>query len=118
MIRSELENVIFEVNILGEPSQLKLAKRSEYPRAITIGMDGLIVVNREARGILLPEVPVEWGWKPEEFLSQCCLKAGLYPDAWLDPNTNVYKFQSEIFREVEPKGRVEKFNLKPTVNPE
>ncbi len=112
MNSSELSNVIFEVNILNEPSLLKLAKRSEYPRAITIGMDGLIVVNGDLRGILLPEVPVEWSWTPEEFLGQCCMKAGLYPDNWLDPETRVYKFQSEIFREVEPMGRIEKRRLK------
>ncbi len=112
MSSSELGNVVFEVNILDKPSLLKLPKHSEYPRAITIGTDGLIVVNGASRGILLPEVPVEWGWTQEEFLGQCCLKAGLYPDTWLDPETRVYKFQSKIFRELEPMGHVERRSLK------
>ncbi len=112
MNRSELANVIFEVNVLGQPTRLKGSKPVEYPRSINIGEDGLIVVNGENRGILLPEVPVEWGWNPEEFLTQCSLKAGLNPDAWLDFDTKVYSFQSDIFREIEPSGRVERVVLR------
>jgi uncharacterized protein len=118
MVNRELETVVFEVNILDEPSQLKQPNRPDYPKSIIIGKDGLIVINAESRGVLLPEVPVEWNWTPEEFLSQCCLKAGLYPDAWLDPETKVYRFQSDIYREVEPKGRVVRVRLKPTVHSE
>lgn len=118
MVRSEIGTVIFEVNILDDPSRLKLPERSDYPNSIKIGKDGLIVTKSESRGILLPEVPVEWGWTPEEFLGQCCLKAGLFPDAWLDSETKVYKFQSEIYREVEPMGRVIKIHLKPIIKAE
>ncbi len=115
MERGELANVIFEVNVLGEPLRLKGSKHIEYPKSINIGMDGLIVVSGEDRGILLPEVPIEWGWTPEEFLTQCSLKAGLHPDAWLDSDTKVYRFQSDIFREVEPLGRVERVELRQNV---
>jgi uncharacterized protein len=114
----DLETVVFEVNVLSEPSQLKLAKRSDYPKSVTIGKDGLIISNSESRGILLPEVAVEWNWTAEEFLGQCCLKAGLCPDAWLDSETKVYKFQSDIYREVEPMGPVKKIVLIPNVNQE
>ena len=112
MNRGELRKVIFEVNILGEPSLLSGSKPADYPKLIQIGTDGLIVVSGKYRGILLPEVPVEWGWNPEEFLTQCCVKAGLYPDAWLESKTKVYRFQSDIFREVDPLGRVERVELK------
>lgn len=112
MKRGELANVIFEVNVLREPSRLKGSKHAAYPESIEIGTHGLIVVNGESRGILLPEVPVEWGWSPAEFLMQCSLKAGLHPDAWLDSDTRVYRFQSDIFREVEPKGRVERVDFR------
>ena len=118
MISNDLGKVIFEVSILNEPSQIKLSRRSDYPKSITIGEDGLIVAKAQSRGILLPEVPVEWDWTPEEFLGHCCLKAGLYSDAWLEPETKVYKFQSEIYREVEPMGPVERLRLKPKVSPE
>lgn len=116
MNRSELARVVFEVNVLGEPSQLKGSTPVEYPKSINIGRDGLIVVNGDNRGILLPEVPVECGWNPEEFLTQCSLKAGLRPDAWLDSDTRVYSFRSDIFREVEPFGRVGRVELRQRVH--
>ncbi len=107
----ELENVIFEVNILSELVRLKAKHPAFYPRMIKIGADGLIISKGEYRGILLPEVPVEWGWNAEEFITQCSLKAGLYPDAWLDEDTKVYKFQSEIYRETDPMGEVQRVKL-------
>jgi uncharacterized protein (TIGR00296 family) len=55
---------------------------------------------------LLPQVAPEWNWDAEEFLSNCCLKAGLQPDAWLDKGTQVEKFQAIIFEETEPNGEV------------
>jgi len=51
-------------------------------------------------------VPVEWGWDAEEFLTQCCLKAWLPPDAWLLPGTEVSKFQAIIFSEDSLKGAI------------
>lgn len=107
----ELGRVIFEVNVLTDLAKVKASNRTTYPSLIKIGEDGLVIAKGEFRGLLLPEVPVEWDWSPEEFLSQCCLKAGLYPDAWLDPDTKVSKFQSETFREAEPLGHVKRVSL-------
>ncbi|MHC4636458.1 MAG: AMMECR1 domain-containing protein, partial [Planctomycetota bacterium] len=40
----------------------------------------------------------EAGWNKEEFLSYCCAhKAGLRPNAWKDPETEVYLFTAEVF---------------------
>ncbi len=108
---SELKMVIFEVNILSEFSRLKASEPTAYPSMIKTGVDGLVISKGEYRGLLLPGVPVEWGWAPEDFLTQCSIKAGLHPDAWLDSGTKVYKFQSEIFRETEPSGRIQRVNL-------
>jgi len=58
------------------------------------------------RGLLLPQVPVEYGWDEETFLAECCMKAGLPPDAWLSRKTLVYRFSAEIFAESSPKGEV------------
>lgn len=107
----DLKKVIFEVNILSELVRLRTNHPTSYPRMIKIGVDGLIVSNGQHRGILLPEVAVEWKWNAEEFITQCSLKAGLYPDAWLDSDTKVYKFRSEIYRETEPLGEVKRVTL-------
>jgi hypothetical protein len=64
-----------------------------------------------SRGLLLPQVPVEWSWDAEEFLCQCCMKAGLTPDAWLQQGTKVFKFQAEVFSEDKPNGEVRRRSL-------
>ena len=43
---------------------------------------------------------LETGWSKEEFLANCCShKAGLSPDAWRDPETEVYLFTAEVIEE-------------------
>jgi len=51
-------------------------------------------------------VATEWSWDASEFLTNCCLKAGLPPDSWLLDGTKVSVFEGEIFEEVEPAGVV------------
>lgn len=105
---NELENVVFEISILTPPQTVKVEKPSEYPSKIKIGRDGLTVEKGMYKGLLLPQVPVEWEWDEEEFLCQCCIKAGLPPDCWLLNNTKIYKFQAIIFEEEKPRGRVKR----------
>lgn len=107
----ELNSVVFEVSVLTVPELIKVKSPREYPSKIKIGVDGLIVEKGLFRGLLLPQVAVEWNWTPEDFLSHCCIKAGLMPDAWLDGETRIYKFQAEIFEELDPKGKVIKKEL-------
>lgn len=88
-----------ELSILSEPAEIKVKKPEEYLKKIKIGRDGLLIENEFGSGLLLPQVPVEWGWDVEEFLKQACMKAGIEPDAWKDLRKKVYKFQAQIFRE-------------------
>lgn len=108
---SELDKVIFEVSVLTPPQLISVGKTSEYPTKIKVGKDGLIVERGIFKGLLLPQVPVEWGWDEEEFLCQCCVKAGLPPDAWLLKETKIYKFQAIIFEEEKPRGEVKRKSL-------
>ena len=103
---SELDNVVFEVSILTPPQLIEAKKPSEYLTKIVVGKDGLIIEKGMFKGLLLPQVPVEWEWNEEEFLCQCCIKAGLPPDNWLIEGTKVYKFQAIVFGEEKPKGEV------------
>jgi len=102
----EMDEIAVEVSVLTVPELIKVRDPRELPKAIRIGVDGLIVERGYYRGLLLPQVPVEWGWDEEEFLSYACMKAGLPPDSWLVPGTRVYRFQAEVFEEEEPRGRV------------
>lgn len=108
----EMDEIAVEVSVLTKPELVEVADLRDLPGSIRIGVDGLIVERGFRRGLLLPQVPVEWGWDEEEFLSHACLKAGLSPDSWLLRGTRVYRFQAEIFEEEEPKGRVVRRRLK------
>ncbi len=101
----ELDSVLVEVSVLTPPHEI-LVDRKDLPGAIRVGRDGLIVEMGPFRGLLLPQVPVEWDWDEESFLCHTCMKAGLTPDSWLDPQTRIFSFQGEIFSEKEPGGGV------------
>jgi uncharacterized protein len=102
----ELGNVVFEVSVLTPPQPVEVQNPKEYIDKIKVGQDGLIVEKGFYKGLLLPQVPVEWGWCEEEFLCQCCVKAGLPPDSWLIKGTKLYKFKSYIAEELSPCGEV------------
>jgi uncharacterized protein (TIGR00296 family) len=107
----ELQHVRVEVSLLTRPEEIVVRRPTEYPKNVKVGEDGLIVQRGWTRGLLLPQVPVEWGWDSEEFLSQTCIKAGLMPDAWLQQGTKVLKFQAEVFSEEKPGGKVDRRTL-------
>lgn len=70
------------------------------PEEVEIGKHGLMVAQGRMRGLLLPQVPVEWGWDRETFLDQTCVKAGLPPSAWRHGAT-LRAFTAEVFGENE-----------------
>ena len=103
---AELDNIIFEVSVLTPPQLVTVKNPTEYPSKIEVGKDGLIVERNYYKGLLLPQVPIEWNWNEEEFLCQCCIKAGLSPDCWVLEGTKIYKFSCVIAQELTPKGEV------------
>jgi len=102
----ELDRVTVEVSILTPPRLIEVKKPKDLTKSVTLGVDGLSVAQGPYRGLLLPQVAVEYAWDAAEFLSEACMKAGLLADAWLDPATRVYKFQAEVFAETQPRGPV------------
>jgi uncharacterized protein (TIGR00296 family) len=107
----ELDHVTFELSVLTQPELIEVKNPNQYLPEIKVGQDGLIVERGIFKGLLLPQVPVEWKWDCEEFLCQCCVKAGLPPDNWLVKGTKIYKFQAVIFEEEKPKGEVRRKTL-------
>ena len=65
---------------------------------VIIGRDGLIVEFGRRRGLLLPQVAVEWKWDAQEFASQTCIKAGLPRDAW-QKGAKLFRFEADVFGE-------------------
>jgi AmmeMemoRadiSam system protein A len=89
----ELSEVTIEVSILSPLRDLT------DPLAIEIGKQGLHIANGENRGVLLPQVAVQYGWDQETFLRQTCLKAGLSKNAWKWPGTKLSAFTALILQE-------------------
>ncbi|HMK54611.1 MAG TPA: TIGR00296 family protein [Methanobacteriaceae archaeon] len=95
----ELDDIHVEVSVLTPPKLIEINKPVEYLDNIKLGEDGLIVENGPFRGLLLPQVPLEWKWDLDEFLANTCMKAGMSPDCWLQEGVKIYSFQSQIFEE-------------------
>lgn len=91
---AELPDILIEVSILSEPWPMKTIDD------LQIGTHGIIVRQGLQRGLFLPQVAREHRLDKHTFLSRCCAeKAGLAPDAWQDPNTEVLLFTAEVFTE-------------------
>jgi len=90
----EAGKLAVQISILSVPKAIR-------PEEVVTGLHGLIVARGGRRGLLLPQVPLEWGWDRETFLSQTCLKAGLPPEAWMQA-VDLQAFTAEVFGEETP----------------
>lgn len=90
----ELEKISIEVSVM---TPLEVCR----PEDIVVGRDGIIIQKGFYSGLLLPQVATEYGWDRIEFLEQTCWKAGLYENAWKEPDTVIKKFSAQVFNEDE-----------------
>ena len=88
-----------QINI--EISVLTPMQKVENLDEIVVGRDGLMIFKGSNRGLLLPQVPVEYGWDRTAFLEHTCQKANLPKNAYLEDDAIIYKFQAVIFGELE-----------------
>lgn len=107
----ELDQITFEVSVLTPPQEILVSDPSEYPSKIKVGKDGLIIKSGFNSGLLLPQVPIEYGWNEEEFLGHTCEKAGLTKDCWKKKETKIQKFEGIVFKETSPNGSVIRVKL-------
>ena len=94
----ELAQIKVEITILTEPEPLLVGPLAR-PSAVVVGKHGLIAEMNGYRGLLLPQVAVEYGWNAEEFLQETCHKAGLRGDAWKNSACTILTFEGQIFEE-------------------
>ena len=92
---TDLERAHIEISVLTP------LEKVDAPDQIQVGVHGLFIKKEFYSGLLLPQVPVEWRWDRDTFLQQTCRKAGLPPDAWMDPKTEIFRFSAEVFGEEE-----------------
>ena len=103
---NELNDIVFEVTVLTPPIEIDVYDPMEYLEKIKVGRDGLIIRHSFSSGLLLPQVPVEYGWNTEEFLQHTCEKAGLARDTWKNESVKIEKFEGIIFKEETPNGAI------------
>jgi len=103
---NELNDIVFEVTVLTPPVEIDVSDPMEYLKKIKVGRDGLIIRHSFSSGLLLPQVPVEYGWNVEEFLQHTCEKAGLERDTWKNEDVKIEKFEGIIFKEETPNGAI------------
>jgi AmmeMemoRadiSam system protein A len=89
----ELDELEIEISVLTPFVKVKNLDEIE------VGKHGLMIQKGFQSGVLLPQVPIEWGWDRETFLQQVCNKAGLPSDAYKDKGANLYKFSAIVFSE-------------------
>jgi len=71
----ELPELRTEISVLSPLAQVS-------PDQIEVGRHGLMISQGPKRGVLLPQVAVEWHWDSARFLEETCRKACLPADAW------------------------------------
>ena len=91
--KTELAQIRIDISVLSP------LERIEDPRHLEIGKHGLYIDGGGKRGVLLPQVALEYRWDIETFLEQTCLKAGLSKNAWQRSNTKVSSFTALIIEE-------------------
>jgi len=90
---SELADIDIEVSVLTPIVPCKDIN------TIEVGVHGLVMKRGYHQGLLLPQVPEEWGWDRNEFLQQTCRKAGMEATCYTDPNTEISTFTAIVFHE-------------------
>lgn len=122
--KKELPEIQIEVSVLTKPMLLSVAVGAGFPRprvgaihklpqqshqggetpplpankildALTIGVDGVIIKRENKSATYLPQVWDEILDK-HDFMSSLCLKAGLEPDDWYKPGTQIWTYKVEI----------------------
>lgn len=88
----ELPEIDIEISVLSDPEDVTLQQ-------IEIGRHGLLIGNSSQRGLLLPQVAVQFGWDAKRFLEETCVKGGLDRNAWTESSTRVQAFTAEVFSE-------------------
>jgi len=88
----ELKETKIEISVLSLPRPIQNVKEIE------IGKHGIIISKGPLKGLLLPQVPLEYNWDLDTYLSHGCLKAGLDEDEW-KKNIKIEVFEAQVFSE-------------------
>lgn len=92
----DVADIDIEISVLSPLEDILVAD-------VSPGKHGLVVSRGFHRGVLLPQVATQFNWNAERFLEETCVKAGLEPSAWKDPQTCIQAFSADVFSEADLK---------------
>ena len=92
---AELDRVVLEISVLSP------LRKIDCVEDIEVGTHGILLEAPGRRGLLLPQVAVEYGWDRETFLQSTAKKAGLPPEAVHQPGVSIFVFTAEIVQEAD-----------------
>ena len=90
MKKKDLDDFDLEISVLSPLHKI------ENFEEIQVGVHGIYLEKDSHRGVLLPQVAIEYGWDRTVFLNQTCIKAGLPSDGWHE-GADIYIFSAEVF---------------------
>lgn len=95
---SELDEIKIEISALSVPVRFGNRSPEQLMDFLTPLKHGVILKNGDHRSTFLPQV---WEQLPSkrQYLSKLCLKGGLAPDCWKDPETEVLTYGATVFDE-------------------
>ncbi len=92
LTKEEYPAISIEISVLTPLQEIKDVSKIE------VGRHGLMLQKGYNRGLLLPQVAVDYGWDRTQFLNATCRKAGMAPVCWKE-NCDIYVFSAEVFGE-------------------
>jgi AmmeMemoRadiSam system protein A len=98
LTHAELDGVHIEVSVLSAPVELDYGDADDLLAKLKPGIDGVILKKGLASATFLPQV---WDQlpRPEAFLSNLCMKAGLTPDRWRRGDLAIQIYRVQYFEE-------------------
>ena len=87
---ADLGALDLELSILSPPAPIDAAH-------VDVGVHGLLLEAGGRSGLLLPQVPLAYGWDREVFLQNLCRKAGLPGESWQRADARLYAFTADVF---------------------
>jgi AmmeMemoRadiSam system protein A len=96
----ELDELEIEVSVLTVPRRLEFESPEDLLRKLRPEVDGVVLRLGRRQATYLPQV---WEQLPdaETFLTRLSEKAGLWPDAWKNPDAMVLVYQVRAFQQSE-----------------
>ncbi len=94
----ELKDIVIEISILSLPEKIEYNTIDELLNSIIPGKHGLIIKKGFKGATFLPQV---WEQLPnkENFFTNLCAKAGMYPEEWKNGKLEVETYEVENFKE-------------------